>query len=263
MISQKFYLNKSFDVSKIEWDSYQPDKLSELQAEVIKMNTAVEYAALPASLSILKNIPETDQDLRSSIIKWAYDENKHAYVLNEYSRKFIPEGLITPYEFEQVGIDFSDSQVSIAGALTLHMCTELSTIRWYKKMITWHTEPLIKSIYEQLIVDESNHANMFKKFLILYCNKTNIKEVLTIFQLFLTKSYFISIKMASTTTIDKQSIYSRLPNPKLFDYFLNDVLRYDNIDQSKLHCSLLKIASEISGTHFNNVSDLKSYRKSL
>jgi hypothetical protein len=50
MISQKFYLNKSFDVSKIKWDSYQPDKLTELQSEVIKMNTVIEYASLPAAL---------------------------------------------------------------------------------------------------------------------------------------------------------------------------------------------------------------------
>jgi hypothetical protein len=88
MFSQKFYLNNSFDISKIKWDSYQEGKLSQIHSKVIKMNVATEFAALPATVSILKQIPESQQDLRSSIIKWVHDENKHAYILNEYANRF-------------------------------------------------------------------------------------------------------------------------------------------------------------------------------
>lgn len=127
-------------------------------------------------------------------------------------------------------------------------------------MIAMHEEPLIKEIYSNLLIDEANHAATFKKFLKKYTNQSNLKEVLSVFQLFMTKKFFISIKMASTTNIDKQSIYSRLPDPKLFEHFLNDILQYD---QNELHDYLLKIASDIADVKFNTINEMKQYRKSL
>jgi len=263
MFSQKFYLHNNFDISKIDWDSYQKGKLSQIHSKVIKMNAAVEYAALPATVSILKYIPDSQQDLRSSIIKWVHDENKHAYALNEYANRFIPDAILIDAQFEEIGIDFSDSEVSVVASLALHLCTELSTIRWYKKMVEWHEEPLIKSIYKTLMIDEANHANMFKHFLKELTTKETLKEVLTVFQLFMTKKHFISIKMASTTDIDKQTIHSRLPEPELFDHFLNDILNYNGDDIDKLHKTLLKIASEISDKELNSINELKLFRKTL
>ena len=262
MFSHKFYLNNNFDISKINWDSYQEGKLSQIHSKVIKMSVAVEFAALPATVSILKQIPESQQDLRSSIIKWVHDENKHAYVLNEYANRFTKDILIDT-EFKEIGIDFSKSEVSVPASLALHMCTELSTIRWYTKMVDWFEEPLIKLLYKSLIIDESNHANMFKYFLKQLTTKENLKEVLTVFQLFMIKKHFISIKMVSSTNIEKQTIQSRLPDPELFDVFLNDILKYNDEDIKSLHNKLLSIASEISGVKLLTINDLKQFRKTL
>jgi len=262
MFSQKFYLNNSFDISRINWDSYQEGKLSHIHSKVIKMSTAVEFAALPATVSILKQIPESQHDLRSSIIKWVHDENKHAYVLNEYANRFTSD-LLLDAEFEEIGIDFTESELCVPASLALHMCTELSTIRWYSKMIDWFEEPLIKSLYKSLIVDESNHANMFKHFVKQLTTKENIKEVFTVFQMFMTKRHFISIKMVSSTNIEKKTIQSRLPDPELFDIFLNDILKYNDEDIKSLHDKLLSIASEISGVELLTVNDLKQFRKAL
>jgi rubrerythrin len=262
MISQKFYLNKSFDVSKIEWDSYQPDKLSELQSEVIKMNTVIEYASLPAALSMFREIPE-DLDLRSFIAKWVHDEHKHAFVLKEYSSKFIPNHEATLHDFEEVAIPFSDSPMTIAEMMALHMCTELSVIRWYRKMADYHTEPLIKNIYKNLVLDEANHAGAFKQFMKKYHTKENEKAILAIFQMFMAKRFFISIKAASTLDIDKKSVHSRLPDPELFDHFLNNILQFNEKDQAKLQNSILRIASNLVGKELNTLNELKSYRKSL
>jgi hypothetical protein len=262
MISQKFYLNKSFDVSKIEWDSYQPDKLTELQSEVIKMNTVIEYASLPAALSMFREIPE-DLDLRSFIAKWVHDEHKHAFVLKEYSSKFIPNHEATLHDFEEVAIPFSDSPMTIAEMMALHMCTELSVIRWYRKMAEYHTEPLIKNIYKNLVLDEANHAGAFKQFMKKYHTKENEKGILAIFQMFMTKRFFISIKAASTLDIDKKSVHSRLPNPELFDHFLNNILQFNEKDQAKLQNSILRIASNLVGKELNTLNELKAYRKSL
>jgi hypothetical protein len=262
MISQKFYLNKSFDVSKIEWDSYQPDKLSELQSEVIKMNTVIEYASLPAALSMFREIPE-DLDLRSFIAKWVHDEHKHAFVLKQYSSKFIPNHEATLHDFEEVAIPFSESPMTVAEIMALHMCTELSVIRWYRKMADYHTEPLIKNIYKNLVLDEANHAGAFKQFMKKYHTKENEKGILAIFQLFMTKRFFISIKAASTLDIDKKSVHSRLPDPELFDHFLNNILQFNEKDQAKLQNSILRIASNLVGKELNTLSELKAYRKSL
>ena len=262
MLSQKFYLNKSFDVSKIEWDSYQPDKLSELQSEVIKMNTVIEYASLPAALSMFREIPE-DLDLRSFIAKWVHDEHKHAFVLKEYSSKFIPNHEAALHDFEEVAIPFSDSPMTIAEMMALHMCTELSVIRWYRKMADYHTEPLIKNIYKNLVIDEANHAGAFKQFLKKYHTKENEKGILAIFQLFMTRKFFISIKAASTLDIDKKSVHSRLPDPELFDHFLNNILQFDEKDQARLQNSILRIASNLVGKELHTVNELKAYRKSL
>jgi hypothetical protein len=262
MISQKFYLNKSFDVSKIEWDSYQPDKLSELQSEVIKMNTVIEYASLPAALSMFREIPE-DLDLRSFIAKWVHDEHKHAFVLKQYSSKFIPNHEATLHDFEEVAIPFSDSPMTVAEMMALHMCTELSVIRWYRKMADYHTEPLIKNIYKNLVLDEANHAGAFKQFMKKYHTKENEKGILAIFQMFMTKRFFISIKAASTLDIDKKSVHSRLPDPELFDHFLNNILHFNEKDQAKLQNSILRIASNLVGKELNTLNELKAYRKSL
>jgi hypothetical protein len=263
MFSQKFYLNNNFDISKINWDIYQEGKLSQIHSKVIKMNVATEFAALPATVSILKQIPESQQDLRSSIIKWVHDENKHAYILNEYANRFITNGVLLDAEFNEIGIDFSEEDFSVAASLALHMCTELSTIRWYTKMIDWFEEPLIKSMYKSLLVDESNHASMFKHFLKELTTKENLKEVLTVFHLFMIKKHFISIKMISSSNIEKQTIQSRLPDPELFDVFLNDILKYNDDDIKLLHDKLLSIASEISGVQLLTVNDLKRFRKTL
>jgi hypothetical protein len=262
MLSQKFYLNKSFDVSKIEWDSYQPDKLTELQSEVIKMNTVIEYASLPAALSMFREIPE-DLDLRSFIAKWVHDEHKHAFVLKQYSSKFIPNHEATLHDFEEVAIPFSDSPMTIAEMMALHMCTELSVIRWYRKMADYHTEPLIKNIYKNLVLDEANHAGAFKQFMKKYHTKENEKGILAIFQMFMTKRFFISIKAASTLDIDKKSVHSRLPDPELFDHFLNNILQFNEKDQAKLQNSILRIASNLVGKELNTLNELKAYRKSL
>ncbi len=263
MISEKFYLKKSFDASKINWKNYKPNILSDMHEGIIRMNAAVEYVSLPAGISLIKQIPQNDIDLHSFIVKWIHDEHKHAFVLKEYASRFLPKAEVTVEEFEEVAIPFSDSPLSIAETMALHMCSELSVISWYQKMAEWHEEPLIKEIYQNFIIDESNHAIAFKQFMKKYYTEENKKGVLAIFQLFLTKKYFISVKMASTLDIEKKSVLSRLPNPYLFDHLFENILRFNEKDQIKIENNILKIASNLCGQNFKNKEELKIYRKSL
>lgn len=263
MLSQDFYLSGGFDPSTIDWDSFEPNHLTPIQQEVTKMSALIEYAAVPSTLSILKDIPEDNQELRSIMIRWAYDENKHSFIFNEYCKRFIPNHSATEYEYKEIGRDFTESLISIPALITMHMCGELSTIRWYQKMQDWHTEPLMKSILTQVSKDESKHAAYFKKYLKENLNPNEVKEVLGAFQLYMGKRVFLTIKLDSTSTLEKKSIESRLPNPKLFDEFFRDIIKYSEEDQEALHKKLLTCASQIVGVKFNSVQELKNYRKSL
>jgi hypothetical protein len=79
----------------------------------------------------------------------------------------------------------------------------------------------------------------------------------------MTRKFFISIKAASTLDIDKKSVHSRLPNPELFDHFLNNILQFDEKDQARLQKSILRIASNLVGKELTSANELKSYRKTL
>jgi hypothetical protein len=260
MLSQDFYLSGGFDPSTIDWSSYEPNHLTPEQEEVTKMSALIEYAALPSTLSMLKDIPEDNQQLRSIIIRWAYDETKHSYIFNEYCRRFIPNHTATEYEYKEIGKDFDNVPMSVPAILTMHMCGEISTIRWYKKMHSWHTEPLMQKLLSEVSKDEAKHANYFKKYLIENLKPEEVKDVLAAFQLYLSKRVFLTIKLAST---GNSSIESRLPNPSLFDKFFKEIISYSDEDQQTLHKKLLNIASQIVGVKFNTVKELKDYRKSL
>jgi hypothetical protein len=260
MLSQDFYLSGGFDPATIDWNSYEPNHLTPEQEEVTKMSALIEYAALPSTLSMLKDIPEDNQQLRSIIIRWAYDETKHSYIFNEYCRRFIPNHTATEYEYKEIGKDFDNFPMSVPAILTMHMCGEMSTIRWYKKMYSWHTEPLMQKLLSEVSKDEAKHANYFKKYLIENLKPEEVKDVLAAFQLYLSKRVFLTIKLAST---GNSSIESRLPNPTLFDKFFKEIISYSDEDQQTLHKKLLNVASQIVGVKFNSVKELKEYRKSL
>ena len=263
MLSQDFYLTGGFDPSTIDWSLYEPNHLTAEQEEVTKMSALIEYAAVPSTISMLKDIPEDNQDLRSIILRWAYDENKHSFIFNEYCKRFIPNHTATDFDYKEIGRDFTQSPISVPAILTMHMCGELSTIRWYQKMHKWHSEPLMQHILTNVSKDESKHANYFKKYLKENIKPEEVKDVLSAFQLYLGKRVFLTIKLDSSTNIENKSIQSRLPNPKLFDKFFTDIIRYTDEDQEVLHTKLLRVASDIVGVKFNTVEELKRYRKTL
>ena len=262
MISQKFYLAKTLNASQVNWDAFKHNELTDIHVEVIRMTSILEYSSLPSAVSMLNQTGD-DIDLRSFIFKWAYDEQKHAFILKEYSDRFLQEPSSLIGSYEEVSVNFSESKMNIAEIMALHMCTEITVSRWYRKMAAWHTEPLIKQIYNSMANDEASHAGAFKSFLSKYLNDENKKGVLAIFQLFLSKNNFISLKVSSTTDIEKQSIYSRLPNPNLFDHMIDNIIKFDDSDRKNLQSTILKIATNLCGHEMKTPLDLKQYRKSL
>jgi len=67
-----------------------PAKLSDEQAQTIKMNAITEWSALPATEMFLRDNMH-DSDFSAFMSVWFYEEQKHALVLIEYLRRHRPD----------------------------------------------------------------------------------------------------------------------------------------------------------------------------
>lgn len=75
--------------SDIPWDQFDASKLTDEQAQTIKMNAITEWAALPATEMFLRDNRD-DSDFSAFMSVWFFEEQKHSLVLMEYLRRFRP-----------------------------------------------------------------------------------------------------------------------------------------------------------------------------
>ena len=71
----------------IPWDQFDARKLSEEQAQTIKMNAITEWAALPATELFLRDNRD-DSDFSAFMSVWFFAEPKHSLVLLESLARF-------------------------------------------------------------------------------------------------------------------------------------------------------------------------------
>src|SRR6476469_9215355 len=72
-----------WDMDKdIPWDKFDPAKLSDEQAQTIKMNAITEWSALPATEMFLRD-NRNDSDFSAFMSIWFFEEQKHSLVLIE------------------------------------------------------------------------------------------------------------------------------------------------------------------------------------
>ena len=74
----------------VPWNEFDAAKLSEEQAQTIKMNAITEWSALPATEMFLRD-NRGDSDFSAFMSVWFFEEQKHALVLMEYLRRFRPD----------------------------------------------------------------------------------------------------------------------------------------------------------------------------
>src|SRR5690606_8887699 len=135
-----------WDMGKdVPWDQCDGSKLSDDQAHTIKMNASTEWAALPATEMFLRDNAH-DRDFSAFISYWFFEEQKHSLVLMEYLRRFRPE--LAPTEEELHAVRFQFDPAPPLEPLMLHFCGEIRLNHWYRRASEWHTEPVIKKIYE-------------------------------------------------------------------------------------------------------------------
>ena len=104
-----------------------------------------------------------DSDFSAFMSVWFFEEQKHALVLMEYLRRFRPD--LVPSEEELHAVRFEFDPAPPLETLMLHFCGEIRLNHWYRRAAEWHTEPVIKHIYEVISKDEARHGGAYLQYM--------------------------------------------------------------------------------------------------
>ena len=252
----------------IAWDRFDASLLSDEQAHTIKMNAITEWSALPATEMFLRD-NQDDSDFSAFMSIWFYEEQKHALVLMEYLRRFRPELLPTEAELHAVRFEFDPAPP--LETLMLHFCGEVRLTQWYRRASEWHTEPVIKQIYDTLSRDEARHGGAYLKYM---------KRAIDRFGVVARQAFSkIGVLMVSggkagkplhptnlhvnQTLFPNDTVQSRLPDPAWLERWLDQQIQFTREWEEKVMGGILRNLSSLFGQEFKSVTELNRYRKSL
>jgi hypothetical protein len=254
--------------SDVPWEEHDPGKLTEDQARTVKMNAITEWAALPATEMFLRD-NHGDSDFCAFMSIWFYEEQKHALVLMEYLRRFRPE--LVPTEDELHAVRFEFDPAPALETLMLHFCGEVRLNHWYRRASEWHTEPVIKRIYELIARDEARHGGAYLRFMKRAIERSGDEA----------KRAFakIGVLMASPRRAGKplhptnlhvnqmlfpnDTVQSRLPDPAWLERWLDEQIAFDASWEKRVIGMILHNLGSLFEQTFESVQQLNRFRKSL
>ncbi len=258
-----------WDMDKdIPWDQFDAGKLSDEQAQTIKMNAITEWAALPATEMFLRD-NRGDSDFSAFMSIWFFEEQKHSLVLMEYLRRYRPELVPTEAELHEVRFEFDPAPA--LETLMLHFCGEIRLNHWYRRAAEWHTEPVIKHIYTTLSQDEARHGGAYLRYMkraiqnfgndaraafakvgVLMASARRTAQALHPTNLHVNKSLF-----------PNDTIQSRLPNPEWLEHWLDAQIKFDAVWENKVVERILHNLSLLMDRSFKSVQELNRFRKEM
>ncbi len=254
--------------SDIPWDTFDGALLTEEQAQTIRLNAITEWSALPATEMFLRD-NRHDSDFSAFMSVWFFEEQKHSLVLMEYLRRFRPDLVPTEQELHAVRFEFDPAPA--LETLMLHFCGEIRLNHWYRRASEWHTEPVIKAIYEHISRDEARHGGAYLRYM-----KKAIDEVGDAARGAFAK---VGVLMASAKRSSKalhptnlhvnkslfpnDTVQSRLPDPSWLERWLDHQIRFDEQWETKVIDRILHNLSLLMEHSFKTVQDLNRYRKAL
>ncbi|MCP3710228.1 ferritin-like domain-containing protein [Paraburkholderia sp. CNPSo 3274] len=258
-----------WDMEKdIPWDKFDASLLTDEQAATIKMNAITEWSALPATEMFLRD-NHHDSDFSAFMSVWFFEEQKHSLVLMEYLRRFKPE--MVPSEEELHAVRFEFDPAPPLETLMLHFCGEIRLNHWYRRAAEWHTEPVIKAIYETISRDEARHGGAYLRYMKKALN--NFGDV--------ARAAFakIGVLMASARRTEKplhptnlhvnqalfprDTVQSRLPDPEWLERWLDEQIRFDDGWEKKVIERILHNLSILFERTFTTAQELNRYRKEV
>jgi len=252
----------------IPWDQFDGTKLSDEQAQTIRMNAITEWSALPATEMFLRD-NRGDSDFSAFMSVWFFEEQKHSLVLMEYLRRFRPEFVPTEEELHNVRFEFDPAPA--LETLMMHFCGEIRLNHWYRCAADWHTEPVIKHIYKIISQDEARHGGAYLRYM-----KKALVEVGDSARAAFAK---IGVLMASARRTEKplhptnlhvnealfpnDTVQSRLPDPDWLERWLDGQIKFDSEWEKKVVDRILHNMSLLFERTFGTVQELNRYRKEV
>ena len=252
----------------VPWARFDASRLSEEQAQTIKMNAITEWSALAATEMFLRD-NQHDSDFSAFMSVWFFEEQKHSLVLLEYLQRFRPDLLPTEEELHAVRFPFDPAPA--LETLMMHFCGEIRLNHWYRRASEWHTEPVIKQIYELIARDEARHGGAYLQYMkraigtfgdqargafarigVLMASASRTAQVLHPTNLHVNQSLF-----------PNDTIQSRLPDPAWLEKWLDAQIKFDRVWEQKVVERILHNVSILFGRSFASVQDLNRYRKEL
>ncbi|MFN0163232.1 MAG: ferritin-like domain-containing protein [Burkholderiales bacterium] len=252
----------------VPWSAFDARLLSDEQARTIKMNAITEWAALPATEMFLRDNAH-DSDFSAFVSVWFFEEQKHSLVLLEYLRRFRPE--LVPTEAELHAVRFPFDPAPALETLMLHFCGEIRLNHWYRRAAEWHTEPVIKHIYNLISRDEARHGGAYLQYM---------KRAIANFGDQARSAFAkIGVLMASANRTAQalhptnlhvnaalfpdDTVQSRLPDPVWLEHWLSRQIDFDRNWERKVVERILHNVSILFDRTFTSVQDLNRYRKEV
>jgi hypothetical protein len=252
----------------VPWAEFDASRLSDEQAQTIKMNAITEWSALPATEMFLRD-NRHDSDFSAFMSVWFFEEQKHSLVLMEYLRRFRPELVPTHDELHKVRFEFDPAPA--LETLTLHFCGEIRLNHWYRRASEWHTEPVIKHIYRLLSQDEARHGGAYLRYMkraigrfgdearaafskvgVLMASAKRTAQALHPTNLHVNKALF-----------PRDTIQSRLPDPQWLEHWLSQQIKFDAEWETKVVERILHNMGLLMNQSFATVQELNRFRKQL
>ncbi|MCB1743218.1 MAG: ferritin-like domain-containing protein [Gammaproteobacteria bacterium] len=251
----------------VPWSDFEDDKLTEEQAQTVRMNAITEWSALPATEMFLRD-NMGDSDFSAFMSVWFYEEQKHALVLMEYLRRFRPA--LAPTEEELSKVRFPFDPAPPFETLMLHYCGEIRLNQWYRRASAWHTEPVIKRIYELLAADEARHAGAYFRYMRRAIDRFGDLASLSFARIGVLMANTRSSRALHPTNlhVSKEhypldTVQSRLPDPGWLEHWLDSQINFDKSWEEKVSRTILRKLSNLFGTDFQSIRDLRAFRKLL
>ena len=252
----------------IPWDLFNPELLTDEQAQTIRLNAITEWSALPATEMFLRD-NRHDSDFSAFMSIWFYEEQKHSLVLIEYLRRFRPE--LVPTEEELHAVRFEFDPAPPLETLMLHFCGEVRLTQWYRCASEWHTEPVIQHIYSTLSRDEARHGGAYLKYMKQAIDRFGDQARLAFAKIgMLMAASGRSGKPLHPTNLHvnqalfpNDTVQSRLPDPEWLEDWLTHKIRFTAEWESRVVGGILRNLSSLFERTFESVQQLNRYRKEL